>query len=88
MSGRIYLVGEGDNLVSLEEKTYAAEAVLQKLLADHPDLLAGEQVSPSAPRRWLLISRCGTGTSDNSRLDESIVSAGASVTAVAPYMDL
>ncbi len=57
MSGKIYALREGDSLVPLEEETYEAEAILQKLLADHPGLLAGEQVSPSAPRRWLLISR-------------------------------
>lgn len=57
MSGKIYILGEGDSLVPLEEETYEAEAILQKLLADHPGLLAGEQVSPSSPRRWLLISR-------------------------------
>jgi hypothetical protein len=31
--------------------------VLQGLLASYPDLLAGEQVNPSDPRRWLLVSR-------------------------------
>jgi hypothetical protein len=41
----------------LGESHYEAESVLQKLLADYPDLLAGEQDNPSDPRRWLLISR-------------------------------
>jgi hypothetical protein len=30
---------------------------LQKLLADHPDLLAGDQIDAEEPRRWLLVSR-------------------------------
>jgi len=30
---------------------------LQKLLADHPDLLAGEQIDSEEPRRWLLVAR-------------------------------
>jgi len=57
MSGKIYLLGDGDELLPLGESHYEAESVLQKLLADYPDLLAGEQVNPADPRRWLLISR-------------------------------
>jgi len=30
---------------------------LQRLLENNPDLLAGEQISPEDPRRWLLIKR-------------------------------
>src|SRR5690606_506834 len=33
------------------------ESVLQQLLASYPDLLAGEQVDPNDPRRWLLVRR-------------------------------
>ncbi len=57
MSGKIYLLGEGDALRPLGESHYEAESVLQGLLADYPDLLAGEQVDPLAPLRWLLVSR-------------------------------
>jgi hypothetical protein len=57
MSGKIYFLGEDSSLHPLEESGYEAEAVLQELLASHPDLLAGEQVNPSDPRRWLLVSR-------------------------------
>lgn len=57
MSGKIYLLGDGNALDPLYESHYEAESVLQRLLADYPDLLAGEQVNPSDPRRWLLISR-------------------------------
>lgn len=58
MSGKIYLLGiDGQALHPLGETHYEAESVLQKLLADYPDLLAGEQVNPSDPRRWLLVSR-------------------------------
>lgn len=54
--GKIYhLVGA--ELVAMEETAYNAEEILQRLLADHPDLLAGDQISPDAPRRWLLIAR-------------------------------
>ena len=57
MSGVIYLVhGEG-TLVPMTEQSYDSEDVLQRLLADYPDLLGGEQMNASAPRRWLLLAR-------------------------------
>lgn len=57
MSGKIYLVGDSGDLMVMDEAPYKAEELLQKLLADYPDLLAGDQMRPSAPRRWLLVSR-------------------------------
>jgi hypothetical protein len=56
MSGLIYL-RHGDQLVPMTESTYDTEDDLQRLLADYPDLLAGEQINSTAPRRWLLIAR-------------------------------
>jgi hypothetical protein len=57
MSGVIYLVhGEG-KLVPMREESYDSEDVLQRLLADYPDLLGGEQMNASTPRRWLLLAR-------------------------------
>jgi hypothetical protein len=41
----------------MEEAPYDSETLLQKLLADHPDLLAGDQIDAEEPRRWLLVSR-------------------------------
>jgi len=52
---RIYLTTTG-GIEPLEEKAFDLEAELQKLVADHPELLDGEQMSPGDPRRWLLIS--------------------------------
>ncbi len=54
--GKIYL-REIDRLVAMAEAPYDAEHVLQELLAHYPDLLAGEQMRPREPRRWLLIGR-------------------------------
>lgn len=54
--GAIYLVQSG-KLVGLDEQTYADESELQTFLASYPKLLAGEQLTPDAPRRWLLIRR-------------------------------
>lgn len=54
MDGQIY-VKDGEELHALSESAYEAEETLQKLLADHPNLLAGEQMNDSEPRRWILI---------------------------------
>ncbi len=48
--------GDG-NLVEMVEQDYASEALLQELLAKHPNLLAGDQIDGDEPRRWLLVSR-------------------------------
>jgi len=57
MAGRIYLLKEDSKLIAMEEAPYDSESLLQKLLADHPDLLAGDQINTEEPRRWLLVTR-------------------------------
>lgn len=57
MSSGIYLVQNDNQLVQMREAPYESENLLQTLLSDHPDLLAGEQMNSDEPRRWLLISR-------------------------------
>ena len=57
MAGRIYLLGGESRLIAMEEAPYDSETLLQELLADHPDLLAGDQIDAEEPRRWLLVSR-------------------------------
>jgi hypothetical protein len=56
MSGQIFLV-QGTKLVRLDEAPYEDEDSLQALLAEHPDLLAGDQIDSASPRRWLLLRR-------------------------------
>lgn len=57
MGGGIYLLRGDDGLVEMLEHAYDSEAVLQELLAKHPSLLAGDQLSGTSPRRWLLVAR-------------------------------
>lgn len=57
MSGGIFLIQSGGDLVEMKEQPYDTEAMLQELLAKYPNLLAGDQMDGAAPRRWLLISR-------------------------------
>jgi hypothetical protein len=55
--GAIFMVDGNGRLVEMREQPYDDELVLQKLLADHPHLLAGDQMGDGPARRWLLVSR-------------------------------
>lgn len=57
MSRGIFLIGSDNELTELREQEYHSEDLLQALLADHPNLLPGDQIDPSKPRKWLLVSR-------------------------------
>lgn len=58
MSGDgLFHIGPDKKLVSMTVTPYEAEALLQGLLETHPDLLAGGQMTPEAPRRWALVKR-------------------------------
>ena len=57
MAERIYTRGEEGGLESLEEEPFATEDELQALIAEHPELLDGQQMRPGDPRRWILITR-------------------------------
>ena len=41
----------------MKETPYDSEALLQRLLADYSNLLAGDQIDPDNSRRWLLVTR-------------------------------
>ena len=57
MSGHIFLINDADQLVEMEERAYDSEALLQLLLAQYPNLLAGDQMNSIEPRKWILVSR-------------------------------
>lgn len=57
MTGNIFLIHDDDTLVPMNESAYDTEGMLQGLLAKYPDLLAGDQMESSDPRRWLLVRR-------------------------------
>jgi hypothetical protein len=57
MSGGIYLLQPNDELLEMSEQPYDSEDLLQTLLARYPNLLAGNQMDETNPRRWLLIKR-------------------------------
>ena len=57
MTSRIYLLQHNGTIQPLDQQQYDSEALLQRLLAEHPDILAGEQINTDAPRRLLLVQR-------------------------------
>lgn len=57
MGSKIFLLKDGDELQEMVETPYDSEDLLQQLLKNHPALLAGDQIDPTEPRRWLLITR-------------------------------
>ena len=57
MPERIYLLADQGDLSEMTEERFDTEAALQKLLAEHPELLAGEQIDPHDPPRWILVRR-------------------------------
>ena len=54
---RIYAISQEGRLEPLEEQAFPTEDELQSLIADHPELLDGEQIRPGDPRRWVLVTR-------------------------------
>ena len=57
MSRGIFLVHSENQLVEMREEKYDKEDRLQTLLERYPNLLAGDQIDPANPRRWLLVTR-------------------------------
>jgi len=55
MSGRIFALRDDGVLAPLDETPYELEGVLQRLLAEHPEILAVDGERGSAA--WLLVSR-------------------------------
>jgi hypothetical protein len=57
MNPGIFLIQPNGDLVEMNETPYDSEDLLQALLAKYPSLLAGNQIDPKAPRKWLFIER-------------------------------
>ncbi len=57
MSGQIFNIQDNGTLVEMNEQPFANEDLFQDLLAKYPNLLAGDQIDSSSPRKWLLIQR-------------------------------
>jgi hypothetical protein len=58
MAKKAFLISDkGEPLRPMVEQAYESEDMLQGLLAQYPDLLAGDEMDPDNPRRWLLVTR-------------------------------
>jgi hypothetical protein len=57
MAETIFLLNNEGELVEMTESQHLTENDFQKLLADYPKLISGEQIDREDPRKWLLISR-------------------------------
>ena len=57
MPERIYTSAGDGKLEALEETPFPKEDELQALIAEHPELLDGEQIRPGDARRWILVTR-------------------------------
>ena len=57
MGERIFSLTGENALEALEAQRFSSEDDLQALIANYPELLDGEQISPGDPRRWILVSR-------------------------------
>jgi hypothetical protein len=57
MSGGIYLLNNNGKLFEMKEEYYDSEKLLQDLIAEYPNLLAGDQINKASPRKWLLIRK-------------------------------
>lgn len=57
MAGKIYALNNGGELTELMPALYSNEDFFQSLIEKHPEILAGDQINPDVPRKWLLISR-------------------------------
>lgn len=53
----IFLLKGAEDLEKLPVHPYDSEDLLQTLIMKHPELLAGDQINPDKPIRWLLIKR-------------------------------
>lgn len=53
----IYLIRQDNQLIEMKETAYESEDLLQRLLANYSDLIAGDQIDAVTPKKWILVSR-------------------------------
>jgi len=53
----IFLIDNNNKIVEMKDQPYDSEELLQKLLAQYPSVLAGDQMNSNTPVKWLLVAR-------------------------------
>lgn len=57
MASGVFVMKDDDTLVPMEAADFVKEDHFQSLLAKFPELLSGDQIDPSSPRKWILVRR-------------------------------
>lgn len=57
MSSGVFVLKDQQTLIPMQPASFASEEDFQRLLANFPALLAGEQIDAIVPRKWLLVAR-------------------------------
>ena len=57
MSGKIFVLQKDNQLTELNQEQYENEDLFQELIERHPAILAGDQINPDNPRKWIMINR-------------------------------
>ena len=52
----LYLIGENELITEMPPGPYESEPEFERLLVKFPELLAGDQINPDEPRRWVLVA--------------------------------
>lgn len=53
----VFVLRDESTLVAMQPASFVSEDHFQRLLANFPALLAGDQIDPTAPRRFVLVAR-------------------------------
>lgn len=56
-SDSIFLIRDEGRLQRVEHQLYASEELLQNLISSYPEILAGDQIDPDQPPKWLLLKQ-------------------------------
>jgi len=80
MSGKIFVLRNGESLEVLLQTPYENEDLIQSLIENHPEILAGDLIDPKEPREWVFVTRemavpldDGIGRLDHFYVDQNAV---------------
>ena len=57
MTGSIFVLEGDGEVIELKESKFHNEMIFQELIERYPNILAGDQITPETPRKWIFISR-------------------------------
>ncbi|WP_077212364.1 hypothetical protein [Bacillus dakarensis] len=57
MYSSIFVIDKDNKFVEMKQTQFETEDIFQEIIEKYPNILAGEQINPNDPRRWILVSR-------------------------------